>query len=92
LVRESVARFIAKSDSVPQPSIDDIILTEGASQGVHLIFSTMILDKNDSIMIPIPQYPLYTACISLYGGSASPYYLDESSGWQLDVKELEKSY
>jgi aspartate/methionine/tyrosine aminotransferase len=61
---------------VPQPSISDIILTEGASQGVHLIFSTIILDKNDSIMIPIPQYPLYTASISLYGGSACPYYLD----------------
>ncbi len=61
---------------MPQPSISDIILTEGASQGVHLIFSTIILDKNDSIMIPIPQYPLYTASISLYGGSACPYYLD----------------
>ncbi len=86
MVRENVTRFIAKSDSVPQPSIDEIFLTEGASQGVHLIFSTLIMDKNDSIMIPIPQYPLYTACISLYGGSVSPYYLDESSGWQLDVK------
>jgi aspartate/methionine/tyrosine aminotransferase len=61
---------------VPQPSIEDIILTEGASQGVHLIFSTLILGKDDAIMIPIPQYPLYTACISLYGGSVSPYYLD----------------
>ena len=86
MVRESVARFIAKSDSVPQPSIDDIILTEGASQAVHLIFSTLILSKDDSIMIPIPQYPLYTACISLYGGSPALYYLDEPSGWQLDVK------
>jgi len=43
-------------------------------------------------MIPFPQYPLYTASISLYGGTPAPYYLDESSGWQMDVKELEKAY
>lgn len=43
-------------------------------------------------MIPIPQYPLYTAATELYGGSAVPYYLDEEAGWQLDDAELEKSY
>ena len=36
-------------------------------------------------MIPIPQYPLYSAAISLYGGSPAPYYMDESKGWQLDI-------
>ena len=56
--------------------IDDIFLTEGASQGVHLLLSTMIVDKNDAIMIPIPQYPLYTASIALKGGATSEYYLD----------------
>ena len=42
-------------------------------------------------MIPIPQYPLYTAAIALYGGSAAPYYMDEGSGWQLNIEEMERS-
>ena len=42
-------------------------------------------------MIPIPQYPLYSAAMSLYGGTPCPYYLDEESGWQLDIKELERA-
>jgi len=50
------------------------------------------MDKDDAIMIPIPQYPLYTACISLYGGSTAPYYLDESSGWQFNIEELERAH
>jgi alanine transaminase len=72
-------------DGVQPPSTDDIFLTEGASQGVHLLLSTLIVDKNDAIMIPIPQYPLYTASISLNGGVTSEYYLDESRGWQFDL-------
>lgn len=79
-------------DGVKEPSIDDIFLTEGASQGVHLLLSTLIVDKNDSILIPIPQYPLYTASISLNGGSPAPYFLDQSTGWQLDIIELERAY
>ena len=42
-------------------------------------------------MIPIPQYPLYSAAISLYQGHAAPYYLNEERGWQLDLEELERS-
>jgi alanine transaminase len=38
-------------------------------------------------MIPVPQYPLYTASIALNHGTAVPYYLDEEAGWQLDMKE-----
>jgi len=75
-VRKSVARFISTHDSVEEPSIDDIFLTEGASQGVHLLFKALIMDSNDSVMIPIPQYPLYSAALALYGGSVAPYYLD----------------
>jgi alanine transaminase len=53
----------------------------------------MIITKpEDGIMIPIPQYPLYTAATALYGGSVVPYYLDEEAGWQLDDTELESSY
>jgi aspartate/methionine/tyrosine aminotransferase len=36
-------------------------------------------------MVPIPQYPLYCALITLFNGTIVPYYLDESKGWALDV-------
>lgn len=56
-------------------------MTDGASQGVHILFSSIICNKKDSILVPIPIYPLYTASISLYGGSPAPYYLDENDSW-----------
>ena len=52
----------------------------------------MITSDKDAIMIPIPQYPLYTASISLSGGVPSPFYLNEEKWWQLDLEELERSY
>jgi len=42
-------------------------------------------------MIPIPQYPIYSATIDHYGGQKVGYYLDEKSGWGLNMKELERS-
>lgn len=43
-------------------------------------------------MIPIPQYPLYSAEISLFSGHIVPYYLNEEKGWQLDIEELERAF
>jgi aspartate/methionine/tyrosine aminotransferase len=57
-----------------------------------MIMNTLITCEDDSIMIPIPQYPLYSAAIALYGGHLCPYYLNEDKGWQLDMEELERSY
>ena len=91
IVRKTVANFLHERDGVPTPEIDDIYMTEGASQGVHLIINSIITNPNDGIMIPIPQYPLYSAAISLYGGSPVPYYLNEEEGWQLDEAELEQA-
>ena len=43
-------------------------------------------------MIPIPQYPLYSASLAEYDMDQVGYYLDEARGWALDVAELERSY
>jgi alanine transaminase len=91
LVRKSIAGFLAQDDGIEEPSLQHLFTTEGASQGVHMILSSLITCADDSIMIPIPQYPLYSAAITLYGGHASPYYLNEERGWQLDFEELERS-
>jgi alanine transaminase len=51
----------------------------------------IIRNPQDGILIPIPQYPLYTATLALLGGQGVPYYLDESKGWSFDVNDLAAS-
>ncbi|RYG63689.1 aminotransferase class I/II-fold pyridoxal phosphate-dependent enzyme, partial [archaeon] len=51
----------------------------------------MIRGPSDGILVPIPQYPLYSASIALYGGALVPYYLTEDEGWALDTQELQRS-
>ena len=51
----------------------------------------MIRGPSDGVMVPIPQYPLYSASIALYGGELVPYYLDEQNGWGLDMNELTRA-
>ncbi|RRT48405.1 hypothetical protein B296_00034357 [Ensete ventricosum] len=43
------------------------------------------------ILVPVPQYPLYSATISLYGGSLVPYYLEEEANWGLDINHIHQS-
>lgn len=49
----------------------------------------MIRNEKDAILIPYPQYPLYSAAIALLGGTVVPYYPDENKGWQIDPAHLE---
>ncbi len=91
IVRQSVKRYIEERDGHPA-DINNIFLLNGASDGVTTIFQTLLNQPRDAVMIPIPQYPLYTALISLLNGSAVPYYLDESKGWALDMNDLEMNY
>lgn len=65
--RDKVAEFISKRDGV-QADPNNIYITNGASEGVRTAFNLLIRDSNDGIMIPIPQYPLYSALITLNGG------------------------
>lgn len=66
--REKVAEFINKRDNVTNADAKNIYLTNGAGEGVKLVFNMLIRGGNDGIMIPIPQYPLYSALITLNGG------------------------
>ncbi|KAI8995984.1 pyridoxal phosphate-dependent transferase [Gaertneriomyces semiglobifer] len=89
-VRANVAKFIEERDGYPSRP-EDIFLTAGASPGVQLILQSLISHPDVGIMIPIPQYPLYTASIALFNGKPVPYYLDESSTWGLSASELRRS-
>ena len=92
-VRKAIADFIISRDSFngveQNADFENIYLTDGASKGVQAALTLLIAKKNDGILIPIPQYPLYSATITLYGGQQIGYYLDEESGWSLDEQMLE---
>ena len=49
--------------------VQDIFLTDGASPAVRKMLNAIIRDENDGLLVPIPQYPLYSASIQLYGTS-----------------------
>lgn len=91
LIRKDIAQFLYERDGhVCDP--DSIFMTDGASTGVKLMLNILIRNKHDGIMTPVPQYPLYSAGLALYGGAPVNYYLDEANGWSLDLNELVRSY
>ncbi|KAK0498881.1 alanine aminotransferase [Armillaria luteobubalina] len=87
-IRKNVAKFIEERDGYPS-SPDNIFLTAGASAGVSLLISMLISAPHSGILIPIPQYPLYTATLAQHNGTAIPYHLDEPSDWATSVHEIE---
>ena len=89
-IREAVAEFILERDHIGVDP-ESIFLTDGASKGVQTILRLLISGPQDGIMVPIPQYPLYSATITLYEGRMVPYYLDEADGWKLSRPMLEAS-
>lgn len=68
-----------------------IFLTGGASAGVSLLISMLITPPTSGILIPIPQYPLYTATLAQQGGVPLPYHLDESQGWSTSPEAIEEA-
>ncbi|KAG0612620.1 hypothetical protein M758_6G041900 [Ceratodon purpureus] len=87
--RDDIAAGIAARDGYPA-NPEDIFITDGASPGVHMMMQLLISSEKDGILCPIPQYPLYSASIALHGGTLVPYYLNESSGWGLELNELKQ--
>jgi len=96
-VREAVADFINKRDDfAPESDLaadpEHIFLTDGASDGAKRVLDLLIAEKTDGVMIPIPQYPLYSASIKKFGGVQVNYYPDEDRDWALDGDILEEAY
>lgn len=64
----------------------------GASDAIKNVLKLMICQvgsKTPGVMIPIPQYPLYSASLAEFGMKQVGYYLDESRNWGLDIAELQ---
>jgi len=90
LIREAVAAFIRERDGI-EADPEAVYLTDGASKGVQGALRILISGPQDGIMIPIPQYPLYSATIALFDGKQVGYYLDEGHNWKLSRMMLEES-
>lgn len=88
-LRDTIAAGIEARDGFPADP-NDIFLTDGASPAVHMMMQLLIRSEKDGILCPIPQYPLYSASIDLHGGTLVPYYLNEATGWGLEVSSLKK--
>lgn len=89
--REDIVEFIKDRDGGIPSNVDTIFMTNGASSGINMILTALISDDSCGVMIPIPQYPIYSATIGLLGGQQVGYFLDEKNGWDTNLKELERS-
>ena len=56
-----------------------------------MMLKLLLAEPGDGVMIPIPQYPLYSAGLALNGGRPVPYFLDESKGWTTSAADLEEA-
>lgn len=66
-----------------------MFLTNGASAGIQAVLTCVFACDGDALMIPIPQYPIYSALVELLGGRQVGYELDEASNWAVSRDELE---
>ena len=68
-------------------TLDDIYLGNGASELIQMA-TNALLDEGDELLVPMPDYPLWTAATSLSGGSPVHYRCDEDAGWLPDLADM----
>ncbi|PVH17280.1 uncharacterized protein CXQ87_000164 [Candidozyma duobushaemuli] len=86
-IRKSVADFIHRRDGYPSdPS--NIFLTGGASAAVSYLIQVLSSSDRSGFLIPIPQYPLYTASIALNNAVPIGYFLNEEKQWSTDPEAI----
>jgi alanine-synthesizing transaminase len=72
---------------IPNVDIDDIFLGNGASELIVMAMQALLND-GDEILVPAPDYPLWTAAVNLAGGKARHYLCDEQSDWFPDIADI----
>lgn len=86
--RKAIMQY-AQLKHIPNVSMEDIYTGNGVSELINLCMSAL-LDNGDEILIPAPDYPLWTACATLAGGKAVHYICDEQSDWYPDMEDIRK--
>ncbi|MBO4446487.1 MAG: aminotransferase class I/II-fold pyridoxal phosphate-dependent enzyme, partial [Clostridia bacterium] len=86
--RKAVMQY-AQIKGIPNVTMKDIYTGNGASELIQLSLHAL-LNTGDEILIPSPDYPLWTACANLAGGKAVHYICDEESDWYPDLEDIKK--
>ena len=86
--RKAIMQY-AQLKNIPNVSVEDIYTGNGVSELINLCMSAL-LDNGDEILIPSPDYPLWTACATLAGGNVVHYICDEESEWYPDIEDIKK--
>ena len=86
--RKAIMQY-AQLKNIPNVTMDDIYTGNGVSELINLCMSAL-LDDGDEVLIPSPDYPLWTACVTLAGGKAVHYICDEQAEWYPDIEDMKK--
>lgn len=86
--REAILNY-CRSKNIPCESIDDIYTGNGVSELITLSMQGL-LDYGDEVLVPSPDYPLWTASVTLAGGIAVHYHCDEQQEWYPDIEDMRK--
>ncbi len=86
--RKAIMQY-AQLKKLPNVSVEDIYTGNGVSELINLSMSAL-LDNGDEVLVPSPDYPLWTACVTLAGGKAVHYICDEQSEWYPDIEDIKK--
>ncbi len=84
--RQAIVEY-DKSKNIPNVNVDDVYTGNGVSELITLSMQGL-LDYGDEILVPAPDYPLWTASVTLAGGTAVHYICDESSDWLPDIEDI----
>ena len=76
-----------QKQGVAAVTLDDIYLGNGASELISMA-TNALLDNGDELLLPMPDYPLWTAATSLAGGTPVHYLCDESNGWMPNIDDI----
>ncbi len=85
--RKAVMQYY-QSRGVRSIDIEDVYIGNGVSELIALVM-TALLNNDDEILIPSPDYPLWTTSVGLAGGKPVHYICDEASDWNPDLKDIE---
>ena len=85
--RTAVAQYY-QANGLREVTVDDVFIGNGVSELITMVLQTFIDDGNE-ILVPAPDYPLWTGAVTLCGGTAVHYRCDESNGWNPDLADIE---
>lgn len=86
--REAILKYCHKKN-MPNVTVDDIYTGNGVSELITLSMQGLLND-GDEVLVPSPDYPLWTASVTLSGGTAVHYICDEQSDWYPDIEDMKK--